>query len=53
MVDQAEIDKLLALLAKQEGETSADDVSAVQQLLDANPGIARAKGKGFGADGPE
>lgn len=53
MVDQAEFDELLALLANVNRETSADDVSAVQQLLDANPGIARAKGKGFGADGPE
>ena len=42
MANQAEVDKLIALLAKT--ETVAEDVAAVQQILDANPGIAREKG---------
>lgn len=44
MANQAEVDRLIALLAKTETETVAEDVAAVQQILDANPGIAREKG---------
>jgi hypothetical protein len=40
MTDQADIDKLVALL-KQE-VTEADDVSVIEQLFAANPSLAQA-----------
>jgi hypothetical protein len=40
MADQADIAKIAALLQKE--ETEADDVSAIAQLLGANPSLAQA-----------
>lgn len=40
MADQADIDKIVALLKKE--DTEADDVIAIEQLLAANPSIAKA-----------
>jgi hypothetical protein len=42
MANQADVDKMIALIAKE--EVVEEDVAAIQQILDANPGIAREKG---------
>ena len=40
MTDQADIDKIVALLKKE--KTEADDVTVIEQLLAANPSLAQA-----------
>jgi hypothetical protein len=44
MANEAEVGKLIALIAKTDPETAAEDIAAIQHILDANPGIAREKG---------
>jgi phage tail protein X len=40
MAEHADVDKIVALLKKE--ETEADDLAVIEQLLSANPSVARA-----------